>query len=178
MRLIVHTCRIEVQGVDHFKKIAATEKCFLILWHNRLAIIPFILSRYTPNTSYAALVSASRDGEILSAIVQSYKNGRLIKVAHQERYQALRETVRHIEERKHLVILTPDGPRGPLYQIKPCTAVAALETEAYIAVLDWEANRFWELKTWDRLRLPKPFAKITFAWSFASRIPLKLASKT
>ncbi len=160
IHLLLFTCRIHVEGLGHFCRLAAKEKCLIMLWHNRLALAPFILSHYTPNFLYAALVSGSRDGEILSSLIHSYHNGRTIRVSHQARYQALREIIRHVEERKQIVIITPDGPRGPLYTIKPGIAVAALETQAYLVTLNWEAKHYWELKTWDRLRLPKPFTTI------------------
>jgi lysophospholipid acyltransferase (LPLAT)-like uncharacterized protein len=160
MHMLLKTCRIQIEGVEQFCQLAATEKCILMLWHNRLAITPFLLSRYTPRIRYTALVSGSRDGDILSMIVHSYKNGNTIRVTHQARYRALREIVRHVEEQKHILIITPDGPRGPRYEVKPGIAIAALETQAYVVSLNWEAKNYWELNTWDRLRLPKPFTTI------------------
>ena len=160
--LLMRTCRVEVEGLEHFIKTTETEKCMIMLWHNRLAIIPYLLNRYTQKMLFAALVSGSRDGAILSAIVCSYKRGRTIKVTHHERYHALREIVRHVEERKQIVIITPDGPRGPCYDMKPGIALTALETQAYVVPLDWQSDRFWEFNTWDRLRIPKPFTTIVF----------------
>lgn len=169
MTLLIRTCRIHVEGLENFVKIAEREKCILILWHNRLAIIPFVLTEYTPQMIYAALVSASRDGEILSSVIHSYKQGRTIKVPHLGRYQALQEVIRHVEERKQVVIITPDGPRGPRYEMKPGAAVAALETQAYVITMDWKAARFWEFKSWDRFRVPKPFTTIHFRFLPAIR---------
>ena len=56
--------------------------------------------------------------------------------------------------------MTPDGPRGPLYKVKPGIAMAAKEAQATIIPLTWDADHFWELKTWDKLKLPKPFTCI------------------
>lgn len=165
MRVLLWTCRVHVEGVEHFCQLAAQEKCMLALWHNRLALVPFILDRYTPKFIYAALVSASRDGEILSAIVHSYKNGRTIRVSHQARYQALRTLIRHVEERKEIVIITPDGPRGPRYEVKPGIALAALEAQAHVVAFNWQAKDYWQLKTWDGLRLPKPFTTIQVSFA-------------
>ncbi len=163
--LLLKTCQIEVEGLDSFYRLASREKCLLMLWHNRLALIPFILSRYTSGFTYAAVVSKSRDGMLLSTIIHSYKRGRTLLVGHQSRYQALREIIRHIKETEDIVVITPDGPRGPLYQLKPGIAIAALETRASVFALNWEAKEYWELKTWDRLRLPKPFTKIHVSFS-------------
>ena len=170
MNLLIGTCHIQFVGMEQFCRFVATEKCILMLWHNRLALAPFILSRYTPRIQYAALVSGSRDGDILTTIVNSYKNGNTIRVPHQARYQALREIIRHIEEQKYIVIITPDGPRGPRYEIKPGIALAALETQAHVFSLNWEAKHYWELKTWDRLRLPKPFTTIRVSFALPIRL--------
>jgi lysophospholipid acyltransferase (LPLAT)-like uncharacterized protein len=170
MHLLASTCRFRLIGLEQFCKVAASEKCILMLWHNRLALVPIILFRYTSRTRFAALVSGSRDGDILTAIVNSYKRGTTIRVPHQTRYQALGEIIRHVEEQKHIVIITPDGPRGPQYEIKPGIVLAALETHASVVSLNWEAKRYWELKTWDRLRLPKPFTTIQVTFSAPIRL--------
>lgn len=177
MHLLLETCRIEIMGVEQFCQLATQEKCILMLWHNRLALIPFILSRYTPHLHYAALISGSRDGDILSTIAHSYQNAKTIRVSHQARFQALREIVRHVEEQKHIVIMTPDGPRGPRYEIKPGIVLAALETQAHVVALNWEAKKYWEFKTWDRLRIPKPFTRIQVTFNSPVRLdPLSNAS--
>jgi lysophospholipid acyltransferase (LPLAT)-like uncharacterized protein len=160
LHLLIKTCRIEIKGLNQFCELALKEKCILMLWHNRLAPVLFLLSQYTSQIHYAALVSGSRDGDILSNIIHSYKNGNTIRVPHLNRYQALRSVINHVEERKQVVIITPDGPRGPCYEVKPGIAIAALETQAHIISLNWEAKDYWELKTWDKFRIPKPFTTL------------------
>lgn len=162
MNILIRTCKIHIHGLQEFVQTAETDKCILMLWHNRLAMAPYVLTKYAPHLKYAALVSASRDGQILSTIIHSYKQGNTIQVPHLGRYQALQEIIKHIEERKQIVIITPDGPRGPCYEMKPGLAIAALETQASIIALHWEADQFWQLKTWDLFRIPKPFTTIHF----------------
>jgi hypothetical protein len=159
-RMVLSTCKWEVKGLDTFCEFAAKEKCILMLWHNRLAITSFILYRYAKHFSYAALVSNSRDGELIDSLVRSYRNGTTIKVPHNSRHEALRMLIRHMQKKKDVIIITPDGPRGPRYEVKPGIALAALSTGAYVFPFTWQADKFWELKTWDKLRLPKPFSKI------------------
>lgn len=163
--LLFKTYRIQVEGLDPFLKLAGKKKCLLMLWHNQLAPILPILSNFTPsNIHYSAVVSASRDGDVLSHVIHSYKNGDTIRVPHNARYQALRTLIEIVEKGDQVVVMTPDGPRGPRYEMKPGIAVAALETQAYIVPLKWEAKDYWELNTWDKFRIPKPFTtlKVTF----------------
>lgn len=164
MRLVLSTCKWEVQGLERFLQLSEREKCILMLWHNRLAITSFILYRYARCFTYAAFVSSSRDGELISALVQSYKIGHTIKVPHNSRHEALRMLVKHIKEKQDIIIITPDGPRGPKYEVKPGVAFAAISTGAHVVPFTWHASKFWELKTWDRLKLPKPFSTIKIAF--------------
>lgn len=179
LQALLWTCKWEIKGLEQFSQLAQNEKCILILWHNRLAITPFILYKYAPQFIYAAFVSNSRDGELISAVVHSYKVGRTIRVPHHSRHHALKELIKRIEEQKEIVIITPDGPRGPRYEIKPGIAMAALETEAYVIPLNWSANSFIELKTWDKLRIPKPFTTIRVSFdpaiSFQKKKNVRLA---
>lgn len=169
-RLLVATCRIEIEGLYSFLEISGTHRCIVMLWHNRLALVPWFLSHYTSQRHYAALVSGSRDGAILSAIIQSHANGETIRVSHQARHHALREVYRIIAQQEAIVIMTPDGPRGPPYQMKGGIVAAARETQAQVVALNWEAAHYWELPTWDRLRLPRPFTTIRFSFSPAVQL--------
>jgi lysophospholipid acyltransferase (LPLAT)-like uncharacterized protein len=160
LRLLMKTCLFKIEGLDKFIELATKEKCILMLWHNRIIPILHILSTFAPKNRYAALVSASRDGDILSNIIEAHKNANTIRVPHHARHQALRTFIKRLERHKQVVVITPDGPRGPCYEVKPGIAVAALETGAYIIPLNWEANHFWQFRTWDKLRLPKPFSTL------------------
>ncbi len=169
LSLLIKTCRIQFEGIEHFCQVAEKEKCMIMLWHNRLTIIPFILSHYTPQFLYAALVSNHRDGDILSSLIHSFHNGRTIRSSPKSRYRALRDIIRHVDEGKQIVIITPDGPRGPRYEMKPGIAIAALETHAFVFPLNWEAKAYWEIKSWDRLRFPKPFTTIRVSFAMPIR---------
>jgi hypothetical protein len=168
LQSLLWTCRFEIEGLDHFYATARKHKCILMLWHNRLAVIPFLLSRHASEFHFSALISASRDGDILDRLVRSFKKGHTIRVPHLARFQALQKFIQTVESREQIIILTPDGPRGPRYKLKPGIAIAALETKAHVIALNWEASHFWEFNSWDRFRLPKPFSTIYATFAKAS----------
>lgn len=171
MSLLLWTCRIEMQGLERFCRLAKEEKCLLMFWHNRLSILPFILSKYAKNTLFACVVSSHGDGQMLSRIIHSFPNGRTIVCSKKEGYLAIREMIRHLNEERLVIIITPDGPRGPLHEVKPGVAAAALRTGASVIPLHWEANRYFELKTWDRQRIPKPFSTVRIVFGSPIRFP-------
>jgi lysophospholipid acyltransferase (LPLAT)-like uncharacterized protein len=170
MRLILKTCTIKVEGLPQFIETARKERCILALWHNRLGIVSEILYNYAPQFIYTAFISQSRDGEPLAILAKSYKAGRVIRVPHQARHQALKQLIDKLRAGGEIIVFTPDGPRGPCYQVKPGILAAAKETKAVIVPFTWTADRFWELKSWDRFRIPKPFSKIQVNLSVPLRV--------
>lgn len=170
LRVILITCKIKVSGNEIFLQ-RKNHKTILMLWHNRLTIAPYILNNFTKDIIFSAVVSNSRDGELLDAVVKSYKRGRTIRVPYQQRHKALHEVIKTLMNKEDVVIITPDGPRGPIYKVKPGIVFAARETKAAIIPLTWNSDQYWEMNTWDRLRIPKPFAKICV--SFGSPIFVK-----
>ncbi len=161
LRAILWSCSIEIKGLEQFKEIASKEKCILILWHNRLAIVAEILNRHTPLFSYSAFISKSRDGEPLAHLANSYQRGKAIRVAHHAKHQALKQVIDTLNETKEIIVFTPDGPKGPVYKVKLGVILAARETQAALIPFSWTANRYWSFKTWDHFRVPKPFAQLT-----------------
>ncbi|KAF3363296.1 hypothetical protein PHSC3_000187 [Chlamydiales bacterium STE3] len=157
---LLATCKIEIQGLQELEKKAQQGPCIIMLWHNRLLIIGYILSKFTKKMTYSAFVSNSKDGRILAEFVDSYKRGRSIKVAHNARGQALKKLIEELRQRSEVALITPDGPRGPKYKIKPGVIRATEAASASTIPLSWSATEFWQLRTWDNLIVPKPFSKI------------------
>lgn len=131
-----------------------------MLWHNRLLITGYVLSRFTKKLRYAAFVSNSRDGRILADFVDSYSRARAIRVPHNSRGVALKNLITDLKNKREIILITPDGPRGPKYEVKPGVVKASEASDACTIPFSWSANKFWQLNTWDNLIIPKPFSKI------------------
>lgn len=165
LNLLLKTCRFEIKGLDHLKQAAKADKCIVMLWHNRVALAAEILSSRAPEFLYAALISQSRDGEIIASIIESYAIATTIRVPHNAKREALENTVKHLTSKPHILVITPDGPRGPRYRIKRGIGYVAKSTGAGIVSLSWNADKVWKLNTWDKLMIPKPFSKIAVAFA-------------
>ncbi|QLH36146.1 MAG: DUF374 domain-containing protein [Parachlamydiaceae bacterium] len=145
LKLLTLTCRFEVQGMEEFIAEASKGNCILLLWHNRLLMVASVFQNRTPNFIYTAFISQSRDGEPLALFTNSFKNGRTIRVKHNAKHGALKEMIDRLKNSQEILIVTPDGPRGPVYQVKPGVALAAKETSAKIFPFYWSADRFGSL---------------------------------
>jgi lysophospholipid acyltransferase (LPLAT)-like uncharacterized protein len=56
--------------------------------------------------------------------------------------------------------LVADAPRGPRFVSKLGIIYLAKRTGIPIIPVIWSADRFWQLHSWDRTIIPKPFARI------------------
>ena len=152
------TCRFRVRG--RLPAARPDQPQMVMLWHSRLAVFSQICTLIGPTRRFAAVISNSRDGELLSAIASMYPQGTAIRVPHNARHRAVKEIIRHLNS-DTIVAITPDGPKGPAETVKKGAAYTARATRAAVVPITWEATRFWCLPTWDRMRIPKPFSRVT-----------------
>lgn len=160
IRLWIRTLRYEETPEDVRNFTKCDEPVAMVLWHNRLFLSAMIFLRYRRGRRTYALVSASSDGAWLDAFFSliglrtvrgsSHKLGR-------EAVTALVEVLRQ----GHDVGITPDGPRGPIYELKPGALIVTRRTRTPILLIGADFKSAWRLnKSWDRFYLPKPFSRV------------------
>ncbi len=151
-----------MRGLENYVGTVEKTPTILALWHNRLSLATPILYRVAPQFSYLAVVSNSRDGKLLAKLTQAYRQANTIQVSHDKKHKALKEMVHALRQGDKVLVITPDGPRGPRYEVKPGVTLAAKHSGAQIVPMSWSCTRFWQLRTWDKFIIPKPFAKIVY----------------
>ena len=129
------------------------------LWHNRLLIFPFVLRRFFPNRCGAALISASRDGDLLADAIKRFGFDVVRGSSSRLGASAILQLTDVLASGRDVVI-TPDGPRGPAYELGPGTIFLAQKSGAPVVPVNMEYSSCWRLESWDRFILPRPFAKI------------------
>jgi lysophospholipid acyltransferase (LPLAT)-like uncharacterized protein len=129
------------------------------LWHNRLLIFPLVLRRFFPNRHGAALISASRDGELLSDAIQHFDYAVIRGSSSKLGASALLQ-LSDVLAAGGDVVITPDGPRGPAYELGPGIVFLAQKTGKAVLPINMEYSSCWRVKSWDRFIIPKPFSKV------------------
>jgi lysophospholipid acyltransferase (LPLAT)-like uncharacterized protein len=159
MRLWGMSLRFDASPADLQAYTKTDQPIAMVLWHNRLFLAAEIVRRYRGGRPAYALVSASQDGAWLTAFF-SLAGVRTVRGSSsrlgREAATALVDTVRA----GHDIGLTPDGPRGPCYEMKPGGVIVARRTRAPILLIGGEFESAWRLRSWDRLYLPKPFSRV------------------
>lgn len=129
------------------------------LWHNRLLIFPLVLRRFLGNRGGAALISASRDGDLLSDAIRRFDYDVVRGSSSKLGATALLQLSEVLGAGRDVVI-TPDGPRGPAYEIGPGIIFLAQKTGVRVLPMNMEYSSCWRVKSWDRFIIPRPFSRV------------------
>lgn len=159
MKLWGRSLRFETTPEDLQAFTKNDEPVAIVLWHNRLFLSAEIVRRFRQGRPAYALVSASKDGAWLSAFF-SLAGMRTVRGSSsrlgREAASALVEVLRAGLD----IGITPDGPRGPCYDFKPGALIVARRTRTPLLLIGAEFDSAWQLRSWDRFYLPKPFSRV------------------
>lgn len=160
VRLLASTWRIRVvNGEPLAAARRANQRVIFSLWHGEL--IPLLWQHRGEHI--AIVISEHRDGEIIARIAELLGYATVRGSTSRGGSRALIGLMREIDAGRDGAI-TPDGPRGPARVFAPGAAVAAHRTGALIAPIRAAASWAWRLKSWDRLLIPKPFARVVVTY--------------
>jgi lysophospholipid acyltransferase (LPLAT)-like uncharacterized protein len=72
---------------------------------------------------------------------------------------ALINSIKAIKEKQNILI-SPDGPKGPRKSMSDGAVALALKARLPIVIINYRPSSYWQLKSWDRFIIPKPFSKL------------------
>jgi lysophospholipid acyltransferase (LPLAT)-like uncharacterized protein len=159
LQLWVRTLRYEIDDRAGVIGKPVDQNYIGALWHNRLLIFPFVLRRFFSNRRGAALISASRDGDLLADAIARFGFDVVRGSSSRLGASAILQLTNVLASGRDVVI-TPDGPRGPAYELGPGIIFLAQKSGAAVLPVNMEYSSCWRLKSWDRFVLPRPFARI------------------
>jgi len=173
MRLLAATLRCRVDGGRGPAKLP-DEPVIFALWHNRLALCmkvyeSFVRPQYQRD-HLAALISASKDGALLAAILENFGVQPVRGSSSRRGAQALLE-LKSWAERGYDLAVTPDGPRGPRYVVQE--GVMALAQVTGLPIVAYSCQVSWKIrvKSWDSFQIPLPFARCEMSFGEPIRVP-------
>jgi len=176
-RTVSATLRYELDDPAGFCDIHSHNRNLFVLWHNRLALSSVLWRRLVlnraPERKLAGMVSASKDGGLLAEIFHFFGIEPVRGSSTRRGPQALREMVSKAEAGYDLAI-TPDGPRGPCYQVQEGAISLAQLTGLVVIPLTCHTTWKIRLKSWDRFQIPLPFSRCVLVVGQPMRVPRDL----
>jgi lysophospholipid acyltransferase (LPLAT)-like uncharacterized protein len=159
LRVWERTLRYEIEDRAGVVRKPVIENYIGALWHNRLLIFPLVLRRFFPNRAGAALISASRDGDLLTDAIHRFGYDVIRGSSSRLGASAILQLTEELASGRDVVI-TPDGPRGPAYELGSGIVFLAQKSDALVLPMNLEYSRCWRLESWDRFIIPKPFSTV------------------
>jgi hypothetical protein len=186
--LLIFTCRIRISGeaaVDELRKKKIP--IIYIYWHRHI----FFTIHKFKNSGARPLISLSPDGEIVSQVALEFGMNPVRGSSSRGGARAFLHLVNSVKESFAIagnskingrftrrlsrrsrnteisreILITADGPKGPLKEIKDGTILLAQKTGAVIIPFCWYSTRVKALeKSWDRFLIPLPFGAIMFKY--------------
>ncbi|WP_423822205.1 lysophospholipid acyltransferase family protein [Salinisphaera sp. SPP-AMP-43] len=161
-RALLASCRVvAVRGEAHLQTLVDDQRSALLCcWHQRLVhTVGCLLGARARGLQPGFLVSPSRDGELIAAVIGGLGATILRGSANRTGARAFRDMYTTLKAGVSPIIAV-DGPHGPARTAKPGTPMLAQMTKAPMLPISFAADRYWQLKSWDRMLIPKPFARV------------------
>jgi lysophospholipid acyltransferase (LPLAT)-like uncharacterized protein len=128
-------------------------------WHGELFISPQAYRKIHQKQNAYAIASAHKDGMIVANTIQ-YLNIKPIKGSTSRGgARALLESINCLRDGNE-VLITPDGPRGPRHHLNDGVISLAQKLKLPVCIINYQASKYWQLRSWDKFVIPKPFSKI------------------
>lgn len=171
-RTITLECHNEGPWMDH---VQSGGKVVLGFWHQHIV---GTLGYHRNLAPYKPLImiSASSDGALIGGIARHLS----VQVVHGSSSKggraALMEMVRKLRS-SAVVCHVLDGPRGPAGNIKAGVVLIAQTTGAAIYPTHFKAENFWQVNSWDKHIIPKPFSRVIIRFGNPISYPRRFADK-
>ena len=138
-----------------------TSPLIIAFWHGQLLMAPFPYLRYKRKNPVKVLISEHYDGELIARTMGYFGFGTQRGSSARGGARALIGTIKALKEGV-VIGITPDGPKGPRHEVQDGIIVMAQKTNAKISFVEIKPSSYWQLKSWDKFIIPKPFGSIDF----------------
>jgi lysophospholipid acyltransferase (LPLAT)-like uncharacterized protein len=156
MSLLGRTLRWRVDGLQHFEGVLASgRQPVMAFWHGRI----FPATVYFRGRGIVVMTSENFDGEWIARIIERFGYGTARGSTSRGGRRALLQLVRDMKAGRAAGFAV-DGPRGPARVAQPGAVWLAGAAGQPLLPFHLEASRYWELRSWDRTQIPKPFSTV------------------
>lgn len=150
---------------------APPPKIFLF-WHSQQLMMPwfFLNQRKKSKQKIFVLISMHGDGRIIAKAVKRLGIDSVAGSSSRGAAAATRKMLLLLRQGQHVAI-TPDGPRGPARKVKPGIIHFASLSTTEIYPTTYSCSSYWQVNSWDKMMIPKPFCRGVFVLGRSIKIP-------
>lgn len=145
----------------HMPQNIPQEPVVFAFWHADLLLQPYLYYQFRKIPKAKVLISEHFDGQIIARIMRFFRLGTIHGSTTRGGAKVLIQGLKSLSDGYDIGI-TPDGPKGPRYTVSDGVVVMAQKRQAKVIVYSCVPGSFWQLGSWDRFVIPKPFGVLNF----------------
>ncbi len=167
IRLLFMTLKVKVIDADNIEKAKAmshTDKYISPQWHQHILAHLFYLQKYA--LYCMTMTSLSRDGGYLQSLSGLFGHFVIRGGSSKGGATGMRNIIRQLKSESkdfQMYCSGVDGPKGPIFEVKPGIVQISRLAQVPIVPMVFVVSRYWQLTSWDRCCIPKPFATVYVA---------------
>ncbi len=135
----------------------------LLFWHCHIFCVIAYLWRFRRERSMA-LVSGSEDGKLLQTLLKAFGFNIIEGSSSNGGFGSLLKAEQELRKGA-TILITPDGPKGPPQKLKPGAILLARYSSRPIICVHALYQGCWQLDSWDKAVIPKPFTRCEILFS-------------
>lgn len=145
----------------HFITPVGDEQHVCVTWHGELLMSTQAYRHIHKKQRSSAIISQHFDGKLIASTLKFLSIRPLRGSSKKGAKKVLLEAFRAVKDGEE-VLITPDGPKGPRHNMSDGAIGLAVKSNLPIFVMNYKASAYWQLKSWDKFVIPKPFCTIDF----------------
>lgn len=130
-------------------------------WHGELLMIPYAYNKYKKTPNVKLIISDHFDGSLIAKTLEKFGFGTIRGSSTRNAARALLGAIKELKKGSDLGI-TPDGPKGPRHEVADGIVVMAQKANVKIVLVEIKPTSYWQLNSWDKFTIPKPFGLIRY----------------
>jgi len=157
-QLLFFLNKVIIHGEENLLNLAKAGKPIMVcVWHGRLLFPSWYIRLKITNLH--AIASHHSDAEIMARILKRWGYS-LIRGSTKKGGKAVVLKMADVFKNGGIVAVTNDGPKGPPRIAKAGSTGLAIKYNVSMVMITGSATKFWQINSWDRFMLPKPFGRI------------------
>lgn len=141
--------------------VSPLEPVIFASWHGDLLMQPYVYHKFRTIPKAKVIISEHFDGLLISKVISFFGLESIHGSSTRGGAKVLIQALKGLSEGYDIGI-TPDGPKGPRHSMSDGIVILAQKRQASVIVFSCRPSSFWQLSSWDRFVIPKPFCTLDF----------------
>ena len=124
-------------------------------------MLPYLYRYYRKTPNAKVLISSHFDGKLISGTVKYFGLQTIAGSTNKNAARTLIQAIKTLKAGMDIGI-TPDGPRGPRHEVTDGLVAMSQKTGSKVILLNVKPTKYWQLNSWDKFIIPKPFGTLHF----------------